>query len=145
MEKWKTLFGKVGKDRIWICILGGLLLLVITYPLPDEDKQQNYTIMEENCANELEKMQKSGEVSYVTDTEKRIETILSHMQGVGETEVLLTYEDNGDEKRPPAVRGMLVVAQGGANPQVVAQIQNGIMALFGIEQHKIVVVKMKGE
>ncbi|MDD3279178.1 MAG: stage III sporulation protein AG [Lachnospiraceae bacterium] len=43
----------------------------------------------------------------------------------------------------PQVRGVLVVAEGADNPQVVSQISEGIMALFRVEAHKIKVVKMK--
>ena len=39
MEKWKQLCGKIGKDRFLILIIGGLLLLVITYPLPSQTKK----------------------------------------------------------------------------------------------------------
>ena len=43
------------------------------------------------------------------------------------------------------VRGVSVVAEGGDNPMVQKNISDVIMALFGIEEHKIKVVKMKQE
>ena len=43
----------------------------------------------------------------------------------------------------PAVRGVLIVAEGGDNPVVVQEIQEAVMALFGVDAHKIKVMKMK--
>lgn len=43
----------------------------------------------------------------------------------------------------PEIRGVLVIAQGGGNPQTVQQIQEAVKALFHLEAHKIKVMKMK--
>ena len=43
----------------------------------------------------------------------------------------------------PAVRGVLIVVEGGDNPVVVQEIQEAVMALFGVDAHKIKVMKMK--
>ena len=43
----------------------------------------------------------------------------------------------------PEIRGVLVVAEGGADPVVVQQIQEAAMALFHVDAHKIKVMKMK--
>ncbi|MBQ3105683.1 MAG: stage III sporulation protein AG [Lachnospiraceae bacterium] len=45
----------------------------------------------------------------------------------------------------PVVEGVTVVAQGGGDAQVQKNITEVIQALFGIEAHKIKVVKMKQE
>ena len=42
----------------------------------------------------------------------------------------------------PTIEGVVVVAQGGGNPVVVSNISKAAMALFPIEAHKIIVVKM---
>lgn len=44
----------------------------------------------------------------------------------------------------PQIEGVMIVAQGGANATVSKNITEAIQALFGIEAHKIKVVKMKG-
>ena len=67
------------------------------------------------------------------------------------TEETTVYEKKSDgaetpfvvSETMPEVRGVLVVAQGADDPQVVKQISEGIMALFRVEAHKIKVVKMK--
>jgi len=42
----------------------------------------------------------------------------------------------------PSIEGIVVVAEGGGNATVVSQISKAAMALFPIEAHKIIVVKM---
>lgn len=46
------------------------------------------------------------------------------------------------KEKNPQVEGVLVVAEGGGNVQVVKNISEAILALFPIEAHKIKVVKM---
>ena len=199
MEKWKELCRKIGKDRIWICIIGGLLLLVVTYPLPNE-KQENYTIIGENVekqGNNTKVVEESQEVSkdYEVAIEQRLSAILSQMDGAGRVKVLVTFADYGanvvekdvsytrnneeqmgmnqekiytttsentettvytvtedGEDVPfvqkvmvPKVEGVFVLAQGGNNPEIIREMKEAIMALFGIEEHKIKIAKMKGE
>ena len=199
MEKWKELCRKIGKDRIWICIIGGLLLLVVTYPLPNE-KQENYTIIGENAekqGNNTKVVEESQEVSkdYEVAIEQRLSAILSQMDGAGRVKVLVTFADYGanvvekdvsytrnneeqmgmnqekiytttsentettvytvtedGEDVPfvqkvmvPKVEGVFVLAQGGNNPEIIREMKEAIMALFGIEEHKIKIAKMKGE
>lgn len=199
MEKWKELCKKIGKDRIWICIIGGLLLLVVTYPLPTE-KQENCTIMEENgdkTGERTEIVDGGGETSkaYEAVIEQRLSGILSQMDGAGEVKVLITFTDYGakvvekdvsytrnneeqmgmdqdkvyttsgentevtvytvDEEgneipfvqkvMVPKVEGVLVLTQGGNNPEIIQEMKEAIVALFGIEEHKIKIAKMKGE
>lgn len=43
----------------------------------------------------------------------------------------------------PTVKGVLVVAQGGDQPSVKKKIQQTIEALFGLESHKISIMKME--
>lgn len=199
MEKWKELCRKIGKDRIWICIIGGLLLLVVTYPLPNE-KRENYTMIGENAekqGNNTKVVEESQEVSkdYEVAIEQRLSAILSQMDGAGRVKVLVTFADYGanvvekdvsytrnneeqmgmnqekiytttsentettvytvtedGEDVPfvqkvmvPKVEGVFVLAQGGNNPEIIREMKEAIMALFGIEEHKIKIAKMKGE
>ncbi len=47
------------------------------------------------------------------------------------------------EELEPEVAGVLVIAQGAGNASVVREITDAVMALFGVEAHKIKVMKMK--
>lgn len=203
MEKWKELCGKIGKDRFLILIIGGLLLLVITYPLPSGSDGKNG----QNGTGKTAVSQKSetavpesgqeikGSSDYAAKTEARLAEILSNVSGAGKVKVFISFGDygtnvvekdvsytrnnedrsgtdiqntstvntentettvytadeNGNEVpfvrkiMTPKVEGVLVVAEGGENQKVRGEMKEAIMALFGIEEHKIKVVKMKGE
>ncbi len=52
-----------------------------------------------------------------------------------------TYPYVGKEMLP-TIEGIVVVAEGGGNATVVSQISKAAMALFPIDAHKIIVVKM---
>ncbi len=59
-------------------------------------------------------------------TEVELITILSDIKGVGEVDVMVQY--NGEED----ISGVLVTAEGAANPIVKNNIVNAVMALFGL-------------
>lgn len=66
-----------------------------------------------------------------------------------ETTVYLTNSDGEKipyviKKMEPVVDGVLVIAQGGGNAECCSNITGVVQALFGIEPHKIKVVKMRG-
>lgn len=71
---------------------------------------------------------------------------------VGETEndsqVVLVEQEDGSEapivvkEMAPVVRGVVVAAQGGGDETIKKEITSLVMALFGIEEHKIRVVKL---
>ena len=72
-----------------------------------------------------------------TELEGRLETILSQIEGAGEVCVMITV-DHRDE-----VQGVAISSQGGDKPVVVKEITDVVQALFGIEMHKIKVMKGK--
>lgn len=47
------------------------------------------------------------------------------------------------KEKMPAVEGVVIVAEGGDNSVVVSNISEAVKALFGIEAHKIKVMKLK--
>lgn len=67
-------------------------------------------------------------------TQSSEETVYSDGSGDGEPYV--------SRELTPAIEGVLVVAEGGGNSAVVADISEAVEALFGVETHKIKVVKM---
>ena len=72
-----------------------------------------------------------------TELEERLENILSQIEEAGEVRVMITV-DNRD-----TVQGVAISAQGGEKPVVVKEITDVVQALFGIEMHKIKVMKGK--
>ena len=62
------------------------------------------------------------------------------------------YEEGEDGRRTPyivqelepKVEGVIVIAQGGGNPEVKQNILEAVQALFPVEAHKIKIMKMEG-
>ena len=92
------------------------------------------------------------DVPYSMDTTKETDSAGGSRDVVNskqeETTVYVT--DQAGNKTPyisktlePAIEGVTVVAQGGGNAVVQKNITDVIQALFGVETHKIKVVKMK--
>lgn len=75
------------------------------------------------------------------NNEVALSEILASIEGVGEVEVFLNYKppDNSDDRK---IEGMIIVAEGGGNSEIVSMIQNAIANTYGIPMHKINVLKM---
>jgi stage III sporulation protein AG len=64
-----------------------------------------------------------------------------------ETDTVVYQQSDGEEpyvtnRFSPDVEGVLVVAEGAGSAVTVSDISDAVMALFGIEAHKIKIVKM---
>ena len=193
------------KDILLICILSGVLLLIVVWPtgnkqegdasksgLLDSNDSRIYTTYTEELGRGEDDSEWLGEEETLA-LERRLEGILSEMEGVGKVRVMVTLasskekviekdspasrsnvreEDSAGGSRDtqqvdadestvyiktekgeqipyvvkevsPVVEGVSVVAQGGGDALVQKNITEVIQALFGIEVHKIKVVKMK--
>lgn len=170
-EGWKQKYWPPKKDQLLILVLIGLLLAVIVFPV-EQEKREEAT---ENVAS-TEVQGKTAE-DYEERMERKLESLLGSVEGVGEVRVMLTfvgsgekqvekdrntveegqseetiYEEHGSSERMPyvtsetnpRVEGILVIAQGGGDSQVRKEILEAAQALFGIEAHKIKIMKMEG-
>lgn len=124
-------FLKDKKNKYFIFALLALLVLVIVIPTSTEEKAGETTVREAVSEREMEAQLKS---------------VLSAMEGVGEVEVMITFETEenslfGTTATKGKVCGVVVVAEGAGNAVVETRISNAIKALFSIEAHKISIVK----
>ena len=88
---------------------------------------------DENTSEEqVEETDRSGGKCKTTTIQRQQQTIY------GDQEVPLVVQE-----LLPAVEGILVVAEGGGNEAVKKQIEKTMMALFGLEAHKISIMKME--
>lgn len=83
-----------------------------------------------------EENQKGDETGSVISSSQDEATVYEKTQNGAETPYVVSEEY-------PAVRGVLVIAEGGGNPVTVQEIQEAVMALFQVGANKIKVVKMK--
>lgn len=118
-NKWEQWLPK--KNRWFILLLIGVLLVVIAIPTNTNSKKaKSITYAEEE--------------SY-TEIEKRLQTLLENMQYVGAVDVMITYQEK------ETVEGVVVLAEGAGNANVVRDITDVVQALFDVDSHKIKVIE----
>ena len=195
-KKWK----KMKKDQWLILFLAGVLLLVVAMPA---GKSSSKTAKQQNAQTEIAQTNGtgSGKLDYEKTLETRLAQILEGMDGVGNVQVMITFQDQGEsvvekdvtmrqdagtgssgqastdgtteslgmgnsgsressestvfaqsdgDETPfvnkeilPKIDGVLIVAEGGADASVRKNISEAVEALFGLDTHKIKIVKMK--
>lgn len=120
---WKKL-SENRKNQWLILLLVGILLVVISIPTKPDNTKTSWENSEDHEINS-------------TETEKRLENILSQMQGIENVHVMITYQDK------TIVQGVVVVAEGATNGVVVQKITDVVRALFDVDSHKIKVIESK--
>lgn len=188
MDRWK-------KEDYIVLALVGVLLLIIAMPVERTSEKNAPAAGEESQGADREFSAETDSMadSYGEYWEKRLETALSQMEGVGKAKVMITLEDSGEtivekdvplqtsttkeqdsgggirqiqdysstestvfytdaegrqvpyvvRESAPKVTGVVVIAQGAGNAKVKEQITRLLEALFDVEAHKVIVVKMK--
>lgn len=179
----------IKKDQLMIIFWVGVLLLVIALPT-EQKKEQSDTYEEETVSTAGSGIDTEQDV-YLSKLERRLENVLSQMEGTGKVTVMITLEssaekvvekdieadsetvtetdsqggtrttqnsthgettvyngDNTQSQEPyiskelsPQVEGVVVLAEGGDNAIVKQNITEAVQALFGIDTHKIRVMK----
>lgn len=126
MEKWKQKIRNMKKEDYIVLLLIGVLLLIISLPTEKEKQEKNAAGVqqeengqkggnitefledtEKNAAEERkDTMIEAGNFNfnngydmetYVENLEKRVEEIVSGMEGVGKVQVMITLSDTGTE------------------------------------------------
>ena len=156
---------KIKKDKWLIILLVGLLLVVIAMPVSDIKSDQTQD------EQQVQKAENASEDTYTDALETRLENALAKVEGVGNVKVMITlasssekvvesggkntsssetavYANGNGEETPyvkqelsPRIEGVLVIADGGDNAIVIENITEAVQALFGVDTHKIKVMK----
>lgn len=116
---------KLKRNDFIIILLVGVMILVVAIPTAPKSSQQTFTTKTETAHLETTN----------TDEEK-LKDALEQIEGVGKTQVMITRDKEEN------VMGVLIVTQGADNLVIKEQITEATSALFGIDLHKIVIVKM---
>lgn len=162
-KKFKEIFLK--KDNMIICILLGVLLLIIVWPVENnKEAEQKYNIWDSKegkiSYQEGQKEEKMGmkddiimeediinEMSnYEGNLEKRLESLLYSMEGVGEVEVMITLSTLGEkvlEKDIPVRRNVVTESdsQGGSRNTNDMDSQEQTVYITDSEGNKLPYVK----
>ena len=125
-----------------ILLLLGLLLTVIALPVSNK-KDSSPEVKSSSFFSASSEVNTDAERTVL---EKKLEDLLSQVEGVGKVQVLLmtgeekdssSFYDSGNQ----AVTGVLIVAEGADNSVTVRKIQEAVMALFQVDAHKIKIMK----
>ena len=127
-------FIKEKGSKYIVFILIGVLILVMCIP----------TGTNTSMVKTEETEGKTGEL------EAQLEQVLSAMEGVGKTKVMISTEGETDSifgttNHGEKVCGVVVVAEGAGSATINARISDAVKALFSIYVHKISIVKMRSQ
>lgn len=154
-----------------ILLLLGVLVMVIAIPTEGSDMKKEDTEsqvkstenagmiseteykshLEEELKELLENMEGVGKCRVMLTLEDEGQTYLDKniRQDTDQIEQSTVVYNTGDGEAPyvvrkamPKVAGVVVVTEGGKNAVTVSNISNAVMSLFGLDAHKITVVKM---
>ena len=212
MKQWKQMIEKIGKDRLAILLIGGLLILVISMLVKDDKKTDSSPKSIQSLTGLTEKMseEKATDSTYdaalLTDQtmqlydayasylEKKLGNALITINGAGRVKVIVTLEDVGscivekdisyqrdndskndgnasssaaryeDQEKTvytvdsqgrdipyiskqllPSIEGILIVTDGADRENVKKQMEDAVLSLFDLDEHKIAIVKMKSK
>lgn len=120
------LLNKTRKDKIFIVILAGILMMVIAMPTKSSSAK-SYT---------TGPVISTGSEDYEKNLGEELQQMLENTDGVGKVKVLVKTNDAKE------VTGVLVVCEGGDDKNLVAYITDAINGLLGVPVHKIKVMKM---
>lgn len=107
----------------------------------------NVSVMITLSSSSEKVVEKDREISSDSSRESSGGAAVSSRSSSSETSVY--YGNSGDEvpyvkkEISPEVEGVLVIAQGGDNAVVIGNITEAVQALFGVDTHKIKVMKSK--
>lgn len=91
--------------------------------------------------------------TYSTEIESDLQSVISKIEGAGETHVLLTMENSVEyvylddsttktKEIEPLIRGVLVVCEGGDDPVVVERITEAVTKALDISTAKVCITKL---
>ena len=142
IENFKSLFSSENPRKIIVMVgLIGIAILFISSYVDFGSSSNNV---------------KEGEFSvktYSTEIEKDLQTVISQIEGAGETKVLLTMENSVEyvylddsttktKEIEPLIRGVLVVCEGGDEPVVVSRITDAVTKALDISTAKVCITKL---
>ncbi|MFA9375487.1 MAG: stage III sporulation protein AG [Lachnotalea sp.] len=84
-------FKNIKKDNLLIVLLAGILLIVVAFPTTNNKSGKKVPDTSDDSTTVQEKTET---LSYIEEQEKRLEEVLSKVQGVGEVKVMITLKSS---------------------------------------------------
>ncbi len=93
MKEWKDRIKSLEKlkkkENLFVLILLGILLMVVSIPVDKKDKMMEETQVDTSKEETVQKQEEQ--------LERRLEKILGRMEGVGKTQVMITLKSKGEK------------------------------------------------
>lgn len=151
---FENILNKVGKDKIFIVVLIGILLMVIALPVSNNSGSTKADAVLNDTV--------SGEKMYEEYIEDKLGRILSNVEGVGKVQVMINFKHNTEDEgvysrkfysssddtpyivmeHVPDVEGVIIVCEGEPDKKLVTDITEAVYGLLNVPIHKIKVMKM---
>lgn len=128
-KKIVAVIRKMGPAKLGLLVAAGICLLFLFRE--DSGAGKGVTDSEDKFFIEEE----SEHVS----REEKLKRVLEQTEGVGNTEVIITTNDEN------VAEGVVVVCEGGDSARVQKKIIDSVQVLFPLSSHKIKVMKMKSK
>lgn len=134
---------------ISVLVIASIALLLLNVMTQSKDGRTQ--IVDEDGATEYS--DSNSEIG-ITREESRLKEILSGIKGVGEVDVLITYEvtnaeesvfESNTDNEGGKVRGVLVTASGAGSPIIQNNIMNAVAAVFDIPIQNVMVFEKNEE
>ena len=123
---------------LFVAVIALLLFNVLT-----QSKDGRKQIVDMNGGTEY-----TDETALTTEEELRLEEILGQMKGVGDTNVMITYQNNeetdsvfnsGNTNKNSKVEGVIVASEGAGDIVIRNNIINAVATVFDIPASNVVV------
>lgn len=128
---------------VTVLFIAAMLLLLFDVVTKSRDGRRQ--IVDMDGGSEITQTQASA----ATSEERRLEQILSEIKGVGNTRVMITYQQeetltssvfsNESSNRSPKVEGVIVTCEGADNIIVKTNVINAVAAVFNIPATSVMV------
>ena len=150
---WKFPEGFPKKHQLLVVLLVGILLVIIAIPTPkpgESLEKERTSEADDRKTTDLDTYRETRVrvmITFRTSAEKVVEKDLEKSESARREETV--FEDTAQGAHTPYVRkevhpqveGVLVSAAGGDDAVVRKEITEAVQALFGIETHKIKIMK----
>ena len=93
LEKINAFIKQAGMGRLLICVVAGVFLLLLSFPMEKEEQKQ-----EQTKKIESETIGENTELNaYIENLENKLKAVLSNVDGIGEVEVMITAKTSKEK------------------------------------------------
>jgi len=138
----------ISDKRIFYIVLTVITLctmVLLSGNIVQQDRDGRHQIVDENGADELTV---SG--SLKTQEELRLQAMLSNISGVGDNQVMITWQERDEsvsvfssQPQIKRLQGVIVAAEGASRPSVKLAIIDSVTSVYGIPTSSVMVFSLE--